>query len=66
MTDITVIEDYEVVTAAGVVMRTSDDEERLRDWLKEHRDEFPGAYVGRKTVTIVRERIYRPRLRVVG
>lgn len=66
MTDITTIEDYEVVTAAGVVMRTSDDEDRLRDWLKAHEEDFPGAYVGVRITTIERRRIYKPRLRVVG
>lgn len=58
--------DWEVVTAVGKTVRTFDDEDAARDWLRDRRGELPGAYVERVETVVTRTRVYSPRLRVVA
>lgn len=58
--------DWEIVTAAGVTVRTFDEEEMATEWLRERRESLPGAYVERVETVITRSRAYKPRLRVVA
>lgn len=55
---------YEVVTAVGAVVRTFGESDHAREWLTDRRHELPGAQVLRVTTSVVRERVYKPRLMV--
>lgn len=58
--------DYEIVSAAGVTIRTFDAEDIARQWLFERRAELPGAVVERVERSVVRTRVYAPRLRMAA
>lgn len=58
--------DYEIVTAAGVTVRTFESEEVARDWLKERRVELPGAFVEGVERSERRWTVYTPRLKLVA
>ena len=57
---------YEIVTAAGVTVRTFDSPDAARDWLFERRAELPGACVERVETQVKRTRVYAPRLRMAA
>lgn len=57
---------WEIVTAAGVTIRTFDQEDAARKWLFDRRAELPGAVVERVERSEVRTRVYAPRLRMAA
>ena len=58
--------DYEILTAADVLVYVSEHEDLARDWLKERRHELPGARVERVEYSVVRTKVYAPRLRLAA
>ena len=55
--------DWEVVTAVGRTVYTSDSEDMAKQWLKARRGELPGAVVERVERSEVRTRVYTPRVK---
>lgn len=64
MTQPQIAESWQVTTAADVVVRTFGSEDQATTWLRVRKSELQGAYVER--VTITRQRVYTPRLRVAA
>lgn len=58
--------DYEVRTAANVLVRTFDREDVACKWLRERRAELPGARVERVEYSVVRTKVYAPRMRLAA